>query len=154
MFFFFLKRQSLLRLSSPSIFRTRHLCPQTNQNLFHPHIPIPILRRWDLGINNFSRSRIDAVHVDFGDEAYPGGCGGIGFGDGDAQFVEAAVVLGLFMLFIFVACSQRERNDGAAKIIKLRDEPWKKINEQQYNNSAASPLKLSYKQQHIAKPIN
>jgi len=37
---------------------------------------------------------IDAVHVNAGYEADAGGYGGVGFGDGDAEFVEAGVVLG------------------------------------------------------------
>lgn len=91
-----LERSPLLRLPHLPIVRTSHLGPQTNQHLLHAHIPIPISRSRDFGIDNIPSVGIDAAHVDFGNEADFGGHGGVAFGDGDAQFVEAHFVLGLY----------------------------------------------------------
>lgn len=82
----------LQRLLQPPIRIARHLHPQTNQNLLHSHVSIPILRGGDLGINDFSRLGIDAVHVYFRYEADFGRDGGVRWRDGDAEFVEAGVV--------------------------------------------------------------
>jgi len=87
-----LEGSPLQRLLQPPIRIARHLHPQTDQNLLHSHVSIPILRGGDLGINDFSRLGIDAVHVYFRYEADFGRDSGVRWRDGDAEFVEAGVV--------------------------------------------------------------
>ena len=144
-----LKRQPLLRLPSPPILRTSHLRPQANQDLLHPHIPIPILGSRHFGINDLPTFGIDAVNVDFGHEANFRGRGGIGLWDGDAQLVEAAVVLCLrwyiHMWYSFISCYCIDGNDwydnymiwAANNKVETPCKKWKRANR---NNNFEPPL--------------
>ena len=89
------ERQPLLRLPRPPVRVARHLRPQADQHLLDSGVAIPVLGGGDAIRHDLPRVAIDAVHDDAADEADPGGHGGVGLGDGDAELVEAGVVHGL-----------------------------------------------------------
>ena len=90
-----LKSRTLLRLPRAPVGIARHLGPQRREDLLDAHVPIPIPRRRDLGIQDLAGILVHARHVHAGYESHPGWYGGVGFGDGDPELVEAGIVLRL-----------------------------------------------------------
>ncbi len=90
-----LKSRTLLRLPRAPVGIARHLGPQRREDLLDAHVPIPIPRRRDLGMQDLAGILVHARHVHAGYESHPGWYGGVGFGDGDPELVEAGIVLRL-----------------------------------------------------------
>mmetsp|Transcript_2778 Transcript_2778/g.3951 ORF Transcript_2778/g.3951 Transcript_2778/m.3951 type:complete len:192 (-) Transcript_2778:57-632(-) len=93
-FLLLLKRRSLGRLTqSPVLIRT-HFHPNRLQNLFDPHVSVPVSHRRQFFGFEGTGSRFDAIHVDLGNETDLRGDGGVLFGTMNAQLIKAAVVVG------------------------------------------------------------
>lgn len=91
----FSKRQSFGRLSQSSILIRAHFHADTLQDLFNPHVAVPVSHGRQFFRLDGTRFRIDAIHVDFGHEADFGRDRGIFLGAMNSQLVKSAVMLGL-----------------------------------------------------------
>ena len=86
---------SLRWLSHSSVLIGTHFHSQALQDLFNPHVAVPVSHGGQFVGFDGTRFGIDTVHVDFGNEAYFWWNGGIFFRAVNVQLIKTAVVLGL-----------------------------------------------------------
>jgi hypothetical protein len=102
LFFFFLKGCPLCRLTQSSVLIRTHFHSNRLQNLFNAHVSVPVPNGRTLFGFQGTGSRIDAIHVDFGNETDFRGYGGVLLGTVNAQLIESAVVVGLMMIMMIM----------------------------------------------------
>jgi hypothetical protein len=90
-----LKGRSFGRLSQSSVLIRAHFHTDTLQDLFDPHIAVPVSHGWQFLRLDGPCSRIDTAHVDFGNKADLRRDGGIFVGTVNSQLVKSAIVVGL-----------------------------------------------------------
>ena len=91
-----LEDTSFRRLLQLAILRKLHLVPKSDQNLFNPHIAIPLLgQAVDLAEVDLACLGIDASHVDLRDELDLWWRGGIRVRTMDHKLIEPTIVLSL-----------------------------------------------------------